>query len=69
LPRAARSWSVLARDCLPGQENVSVTVFPDYGVSVAPTASFDHRQLFDIFERNPQTATPTPDNLIAEELR
>ena len=64
--RAARSWSVLARDCSPGRQNVSVRVFPDYGVSVAPTASFDYRQLFEIFDQNPQTATPTPDNLIAD---
>src|ERR1700683_1138677 len=58
--RAAGSWSDLTRDAPRPGKNVSVTVFPDYGVSVAPTASFDHRQLFEIFDQNPQAAGPTP---------
>src|SRR5580692_1223661 len=42
------------------RENPSVTVLPDYGVSVASRVSFDSRQLFDIFEQNPQAAPPPP---------
>jgi hypothetical protein len=47
-------------------ENAPVTVFPDYGVSVAPRVSFDSRELFEVFEQNPQAAAPPPDNLIAD---
>jgi hypothetical protein len=50
----------------PARKNGSVTVFPDYGVSAAPSASFEYRQLFEFFARNPQAATPTPDKLIAD---